>query len=291
MNATNSITHTYLLKNLTNLHVGRGDTNYGILDNEVQRDPITELPMIHSSSLKGAFRECLAFMEGKGDMNVGRKHEDVQLIFGSDKNDREHYRAATHRFFSAHLLALPVRSNIEAYLMATAPGILRQFLDDLELHDTVLFEKYQSGLEDVLKKYKPEEKKPIVFCKEKKESNNYFIDEFENPEFEETNSTLETLLGHSVVLMHDNALKDVAKRLPAIARNKLENGKSENLWYEEVVPRQSRFYFFVSENRLPSFRQKIESNAFRVQIGANASIGYGFCQLQPLNSTTHAKTN
>ena len=49
----------------TNMHVGSGDTNYGIIDKLVQRDVLSNLPMIHSSSLKGALREFFAQMHGE----------------------------------------------------------------------------------------------------------------------------------------------------------------------------------------------------------------------------------
>jgi len=49
--------HVYKYTCLTNLHVGSGDINYNIVDNEVERDPVTGLPMIHASGVKGALRE------------------------------------------------------------------------------------------------------------------------------------------------------------------------------------------------------------------------------------------
>lgn len=47
----------YFIECITNLHVGSGDANYGIVDKLVQRDTVTGFPTIHSSSLKGALRE------------------------------------------------------------------------------------------------------------------------------------------------------------------------------------------------------------------------------------------
>jgi CRISPR-associated protein Cmr4 len=68
----------------------------------------------------------------------------------------------------------------------------------------------------------------------------------------------------------------------------LKEGQSKNLWYEEVVPHESKFIFLVSipltndigldESEFNnSFNDKI------VQIGGNASIGYGYCQIQIIN--------
>ncbi len=50
-------TELYTIETLSNLHVGAGDINFGVIDNQVQRDSVTNLPNINSSSLKGAFRE------------------------------------------------------------------------------------------------------------------------------------------------------------------------------------------------------------------------------------------
>lgn len=63
--------------------------------------------------------------------------------------------------------------------------------------------------------------------------------------------------------------------LPIIARNCLENGESVNLWYEQVLPSQSVLATIiqtVNENDLDMLNGKI------VQIGANATIGYGYCK-------------
>lgn len=63
--------------------------------------------------------------------------------------------------------------------------------------------------------------------------------------------------------------------LPIIARNCLENGESVNLWYEQVLPSQSVLATIiqtVKEDDLDMLNGKI------VQIGANATIGYGYCK-------------
>lgn len=42
----------------TNLHVGNENTSsYGLIDKAIQRDALTNLPCINSSSLKGALNE------------------------------------------------------------------------------------------------------------------------------------------------------------------------------------------------------------------------------------------
>lgn len=74
---------------------------------------------------------------------------------------------------------------------------------------------------------------------------------------------------------------DQVTSLPVIARNCLENGISKNLWYEEIVPRQTEFYFMVlseDEGILETFLKEIEEAEY-IQIGANASIGCGYCKI------------
>lgn len=63
--------------------------------------------------------------------------------------------------------------------------------------------------------------------------------------------------------------------LPIIARNCLENGESSNLWYEQVLPAQSVLATIIqtkSADDLDKLKNAI------VQIGANATIGYGYCK-------------
>ena len=60
--------------------------------------------------------------------------------------------------------------------------------------------------------------------------------------------------------------------LPVIARNKLDNGKSKNLWYEEYVPHHSKFWMLVLS---PNGEFDLDINE-PIQFGGNASVGYGY---------------
>ena len=75
--------------------------------------------------------------------------------------------------------------------------------------------------------------------------------------------------------------KKYSDELPVIARNCLENGVSKNLWYEQVLPRKSRLAFFILHDDgeiNKAFDSAITS--VPVQIGANASVGYGICVIK-----------
>ena len=73
--------------------------------------------------------------------------------------------------------------------------------------------------------------------------------------------------------------------LPVMARNHLENGISQNLWYEEIVPHKSIFCITVlaeSESVIKHFTDFVDGKV--VQFGGNASIGYRLCKVTVLEA-------
>ncbi|MCI4399052.1 MAG: hypothetical protein JHC37_00680, partial [Campylobacteraceae bacterium] len=115
-------------------------------------------------------------------------------------------------------------------------------------------------------------------------------------------SKIKALFGiQNLAILSDEDFNEALQALPVIARNKLNNGKSENLWYEEVVPRESIFYtvFCYYDNlddSTPDSKGKTDRKKFemayrlfeekllaeQIQIGANASIGYGITRFSKL---------
>lgn len=67
--------------------------------------------------------------------------------------------------------------------------------------------------------------------------------------------------------------------LPIIARNKIDNGESKNLWYEQILPAETVFYTFT---QAPDTILEETINDEIIQIGANATIGYGYCKFSKL---------
>ncbi len=84
--------------------------------------------------------------------------------------------------------------------------------------------------------------------------------------------------------------KEAAEELPVVARNQLENGESQNLWYEELVPHESIFGFVVQANEDKDYFTAFLGGANHkvVQIGANATVGYGFCLLTLINPPSNS---
>lgn len=238
----------YRMDCLTNLHVGSGEVNYNIIDNEVQKDPVTKLPNINSSSIKGALRDYFSNSE-----NINRKNA-VDEIFGKDNAGRV-------KIFSANMLARPLRiSKGNGYfLKVTSKEIINQFHDFLSNFsiDTLKLDK--------------EIKENIVYTTAK--NSNIEVEGLKVTTIDE--QKLVELFGCDIGIISDNNFKQFD--LPVLARNRLENGISKNLWFEEVVPSNSVFYFvaLIPDDLYDLFNLDGEI----VQFGANASIGYGYCKI------------
>lgn len=268
-------TSLYTIKTLTNLHVGSGDANFDIIDNQVQRDAITNLPNINSSSLKGAFREHFTQFDANGMINY---------IFGPEATSDDNHQTGAYSFFEAKLLTRPVRSNAKYFFNATCPAIIKELLQSCELFQIEL----DSQIKDVLQKLSElEPNKPLIF----EDIKSVILEDLE-AQFQQFDvSKLTNFLGKDLALLSDKDLK--ALSLPVLARNKLDNGESKNLWYEEIVPKETQFYFFIVKptnldlkdkaQKIDSFERRFDNEEI-IQIGANKSIGYGFCKVEQIKN-------
>ncbi len=223
------------LECVTNLHVGNGDVNFNIIDNEVERDVVTGYPTINASGVKGALREYF--------VKKGMAPEKIDAIFGKDS-------AGRLKFLSADMLAVPLRASA----------------------GTEVF--YMVSTKEALEKYKETN---ALFLNKSVELGSASVSGRQAEGFNLSEAV--TLLGKEIHLLGQADFRKVA--LPVVARNKLENGKSVNLWYEEVVPHKSLFSFAVlAESKdadlLNEFCNEVDGQV--IQFGGNASIGYGLCK-------------
>jgi len=260
---------------LTNLHVGSGDSNYGIIDNLVQRDVLTGFPMINESSLKGSLKEFFVNeVKIKKESNTTKEEairdSRIRAIFGN------HEGQGGYKFYAGQLLLFPVRSDKTPYLLATCPGIIKDLCDLAEVMglDCEALRKFSKVTVNV--------NQPFVF------RNDLSGHTIEYPEIKtkESTETVPSIFNRDkLVLMEDTDFKRICgvNKLPVIARNHLEDGKSTNLWYEEIVPRKSVFYCFIGEAATENgfFQKSLEKP---LQIGANASIGYGLVKFEKVTA-------
>jgi CRISPR-associated protein Cmr4 len=273
------LTQLYIITAKTHLHVGSGNTNAGVIDNLVQRDPADNLPCIFASSLKGAFRE---FFEEGPDKSITKPLADLIFGAGINKQSNGNNAKGTHIFHQASLLSIPARSNVKPFFNAICPAILEKFKEDAAsfgininvIHteiDSVLSEKNVNDMIDVFTSMIPD-------LKIEDYTQSFNFRPLEIPH-------MKKVFGNNLILMTDEDFADLCNdySLPVIARNNLENGQSKNLWYEQIVPRQARFYFLTArQNTEDNFDTKVDKKS--VQIGANASIGYGMCLVNNLQT-------
>lgn len=267
---------TYLFRAtcLTNMHVGSGDADYSIIDNRVERDPVIDyLPVIHASGVKGALKEHCEHCEKR------LNKEAMTYIFGNSDGDKTN--SGNFKFFGASVIARPLRVSKggKSYILASTPEIITTYVNFLQ---GISYNRFSGVLGEM------EQLTQTLGDKE-------FITAFSDVEEiegaaaraprggEKLAATSKLFADRSFALAR--SLKDYD--LPVLARNQLnENGISKNLWYEEIVPHQSLFYFAVmapdgekSDNdNFESFRKAMTENP--VQFGGNASIGYGFTKIE-----------
>ena len=267
--------HLFRMTCLTNLHVGSGDASYGIIDNELERDSVLKnVPVIHASGVKGALKEYCKSLPSQDKLT----DDQIKYIFGYGDPDNpdtstRKTEQGNYKFFTANLLTRPLRvtEGTKSYVPATTPEIIDAFKT---LADGLGY----TGLNALMC--------PSVASDQEVLStrNGISVEGLavtESPALQKA-TDLKSFIG-------DDELVLVASMenfpFPVLARNQLENGISQNLWYEEVVPHTSRFYFFIiTPDEKPEiynlFREAITKTNRPVQFGGNASIGYGYCKLE-----------
>jgi len=303
----------YILKALTNLHVGNGEVNYSVIDKQVQKDILTGYPTIHSSSIKGALKEYVIFKKAcEGDVAGEESKAICKTIFGSDPTEsKENEPQGTNansdtntpkhsrmqgvvNFFDAKILALPVRTDKFPYLLSTSKKVLKEYIDYCEAVNIA----------------PPFSKNDVRALSLGYDAGNITSEIVVEDEAWKYNSascleSIKPLIGDNIILLDDDHFDTIAKELPFVARNYLENGKSENLWYEEVVPRESLFFFalqkptdsllaykarniktYPSDENVKKHLKKFEEitqDTKEFFLGANTSVGYGLCKLKELS--------
>lgn len=273
----------YRIRALTNLHAGSGEENYGLIDKLVQRDVLTGLPCIHPSSLKGALKQYLD--------HAGLSAADLKHIFGSDAQINKaglggQYQSGEYAFLGAHLLALPVASDKHTYVMVSSPLVLRTLAD----FAGQLGFAWKDG--DAWTAFTQLDDKPLplgIHCSGKLSLGDQEVHlNAPGSQLQAAADALLALIGEGpVALVSDETFRILCDdlHLPVMARNSLDDGISKNLWYEQVLPRQTRMVaFFIAPENDPhtySFDQKNTSGL--VQIGGNASVGYGFTRWTALH--------
>lgn len=219
-------TRVFKITAKTNLHVGNeSGGDFTIIDKAIQRDPLTGLPCINSSSLKGSINEYCT-------NGINMPAETRKKLFGSDKIDKKSdSQKGEAIFFDAKLLFLPQQDESTLFHYVTSDSVIAMLNDRVKLFNPSF--NFAKPANYNGKAVKTESDKLVSLCSD------------------------------------DN--------LPIIARNVLDNGESKNLWYEQVLPAETVLYTIIQEKG-DDLAKALDGNI--VQIGANATIGYGYCKFE-----------
>ncbi len=249
----------WFIKAETNLHVGNENTSsVGLIDKEIQRDVLTGIPCINSSSLKGAMNE---YATSEANLSA----EARLAIFGVDRgNGIKETQKGGCLFFDAQLLLLPVQDDIKLYRLVTCKEVLDRYVSLLGKMGI------RCSYEDLVE--------VLVKCGE--------------GHFDKKNGIVECSQFEEFCSDDD---------LPVIARNSQMG--AGNLWYEQVLPHKSIFGTLLvypasvevtikDSSKSDPVNKNVETKTVSidmaeainktfdnkvVQIGANATIGYGYC--------------
>lgn len=236
-------TSVWLIIPQTNLHVGNESiVNFSVIDKAIQRDVTTGFPCINSSSLKGAIKEYLTIKadnETKKE-EIVKKEKEIVKLFGSIKKTKDEQEKTDES--KDKQKTKENKKGSALFFDATLLAIPEQKTKGNSPYQLVYSEKV---INDFLAKAK------VLGV----------TINIDTSKWEQKDKGFEELCSD------DN--------LPIIARNCLENGESTNLWYEQVLPAQSVLATIIQTNGKDDLKEL--ENAI-VQIGANATIGYGYCK-------------
>lgn len=286
--------NTYMIETLTNMHVGSGDTHFGIVDNLIQRNPVTNVPVIHSSGLKGSLREY--FVEPK------LSKDEIRDLFGADveegineKSDQFTNTPGHLIFFEANMLTLPLRSNQNVYYNCISEEVLLdylKFMKDFVKHDLnfdelkIFLRTMAFGTHDFYYFNEAADLEIEDYTKSKKYDSTV-PDSIKTFFFQYCKLDIEHL-----AFFDSTIFSRICKEsIPVIARNYIKpDGTSGNLFYEEVLPRKTTLYFilgydsYLNQKDKESVKNKFDTEFNKpgniYQFGANYSIGYGFSKIE-----------
>lgn len=305
----------YFLTAQTALHPGAGRSEFSSIDHQIQRD-FRGWPTIRSSSIKGALREYLNHLSQQ-DLkehvfggNYSKSNQVIRLIdqFKTQRDDvdidtlqqledalvektKRQTRAGHFQFHDAHLFSIPVRSNAKPFFNVTSIAVLRHCLKTLRLFEVQQSAALRAELNQLIEKLARLDPTKNYDLSPNSASGDLavYLEDFEFMAQVPSRSIslgpiLSQWLDHNLVLASADCFKILIDdfHLPILPRNSIEKGESKNLWYEQVLAPESRFYTLLGGAPDDPFRQDFTTALHQqvIGIGANLSVGYGCCYFE-----------
>jgi len=286
----------FMIEALTNMHVGSGATHFGVVDNLIQRHPVTRVPVIHSSGVKGSLRDYFKFKQKLND-------DELTDLFGKDfdpEDDDKENKLVLYPghliFFEASMLTVPLRSNHNVFYYCTSIPVILDFFEQFNI-----FKRNNSEIEELEKWFRTLtiESADFLYFEGNEDLEIEDFTQRKKHDLEIPAKIAPLIKNYLKIDVNKLAIfkKDIFTRIcesamPVIARNKIDkNGISENLFYEEILPRKTLLYFvlgadsYLQKNGVAQkFFDEFTKQEIIYQFGANYSIGYGFSKISEINS-------
>jgi CRISPR-associated protein Cmr4 len=303
-----------VLRAHTGIHAGVGQ-EVGTVDLPIQRERITNFPVIRGSSLKGALRQAMTDKLGDEGKQI------VTYLFGPETMGREGAEAEHAGALSvgdARLLLFPMRSLVGTFAWLTCPFVLERLNRDL-------VDGGLSGSCNLGTIPKPPGGQSLVCATsgvrhEVRQGQkimhmvvveNYGIDILPTEDLTPTVTSLGRLPGlgeaelkQRTALLEDDLYKNlVSFGTEVVTRIRLDDAKKTvergALWTEELLPAETVLTALVvcvdsrdgkrtvkAKELLDSLCSKITG---RFQIGGKETVGYGACHAEWLRVSTQNK--
>ncbi|MEI2693361.1 MAG: type III-B CRISPR module RAMP protein Cmr4 [Anaerolineae bacterium] len=281
-----------LVHALSPLHAGTGQ-GVDVIDLPIAREKATGIPYVPGSTIKGVLRDAC-----QDDKKVA--------VFGPEtSNASEH--AGSAQFSDARLLLLPVRSLAGTFAWVTSPLLLRRFVRDAQNSQDVyppdnIPEPADRGACCVANQ------SCALLLQQQNARSVVLEDLLLAPTEDAATATWGSWLGRHIFLddaywqdalrsrlciVHDDVLSFLLQTATDVtARIQLESAKKTvkrgALWYEEALPAETILSGLVVA--APTQQANLDPEAIFtivegltdaiVQIGGNATVGRGLCQLR-----------
>lgn len=284
----------------TPLHAGSG-SSLGIVDLPIQRERITNLPIVQASSLKGVLRAEIERSKGE---------EIARVLFGPEPQ-KGHEHAGCVSPHDARILIFPVRSLVGVFAWTTCPLVLERLKRDATAAGIKInWQVPRLNNEEAL----------IVDGSEIEVENKVVLEEFafnakESEEAEKIADWLQknalpqskeyeawrSWLPKKFVILPDDAFRDFTiMATELISRIRIDQKKKTvaegALWTEEHLPSETLLYAPIFAGKPTASKAKqlnLESaskvlelieklNLDRLQIGGDETVGRGIVKIRLL---------
>lgn len=270
----------------TPLHVGAGNS-VGVVDSPIQRERHTRIPIIPGSSLKGVLADHWLEKDDKG--KLVRSAEGVRL-FGNESTDSA--SAGTLLIGEARVLAFPVRSAKGMFAWVTSPLALNRYARDTgcDMSGKLI----ALGEQDCMASPGVALEGDKVVLEEYVVAKKGEVDEVASllKEMLKDNILWQAVTEHLVILSDSLFAYFVENACEVVTRIRVDNetgtAAKGGLFNQEEVPSETLFYAMIAEQSLrgkgegaiDELKTKLDEVGGVLQVGANETIGLGFCDVE-----------